>query len=88
MRQNTPDLLNPNSRARRILNSWKEISVLLDRGVRTLQRWEREYQTPVYRICIGTRSAVFAIPSELYAWILEMGAKNLDRAWARKNCLS
>lgn len=56
----------------RILNSWKEISAFLDRGVRTLQRWERDHRMPVHRIGDGPRSPVFAIPSELQAWILEI----------------
>ena len=55
------------------LNSWKEISLYLDRGVRTVQRWERELGLPVHRIGRGPRSPVHAFPSELQAWLLRMG---------------
>src|SRR5215467_7434723 len=53
------------------LNSWKEISVYLDRGVRTVQRWERELGLPVHRVGNGPRSPVHAFPSELKAWLLQ-----------------
>ncbi len=32
------------------LNGWKEIAVHLGRGVRTAQRWEKEYGLPVRRL--------------------------------------
>ena len=32
-----------------ILNSWKEIANYLGRGVRTVQRWERDLRLPVHR---------------------------------------
>jgi hypothetical protein len=52
-----------------MLNSWKEIASFLDRGVRTVQRWERELQLPVHRIGKGKRSPVYAITTELKLWI-------------------
>ena len=32
------------------LDSWKEIAAYLGRGIRTVQRWEREEGLPVHRI--------------------------------------
>ena len=55
------------------LNSWKEISLYLDRGIRTVQRWERELGLPVHRVGHGHRSPVHAFPGELQAWILRAG---------------
>lgn len=51
------------------LNSWKEIAQYLDRGVRTIQRWERGLGLPVHRIGKGKRSPVFATASELNVWL-------------------
>ena len=33
-----------------LLNSWKEIAAYMGRGVRTLQRWERDLALPVRRL--------------------------------------
>jgi|SRR5215510_9336216 len=52
-----------------ILNSWKEIAHYLNRGVRTVQRWEAELNLPVRRPHGRGRSAVVAIPSELDLWL-------------------
>jgi hypothetical protein len=52
-----------------ILNSWKEIAGYLDRGVRTVQRWEADLHLPVHRPQGHARSAVFALRSELDQWI-------------------
>jgi hypothetical protein len=56
------------------LNSWKEIASYLGRGVRTVQRWERELQLPVHRIGKGKRSPVFANSTELNFWLLTSDA--------------
>lgn len=53
----------------RILNSWKEIAAYLNRGVRTVQRWERELNLPVHRIGKGKRSPVYANVAELDFWL-------------------
>ncbi|HEV2961768.1 MAG TPA: hypothetical protein VG649_08105 [Candidatus Angelobacter sp.] len=52
-----------------ILNSWKEIAGYLNRGVRTVQRWEAELGMPVRRPRGKGRSAVIAICSEIDRWI-------------------
>ena len=57
-----------------VLNSWNEIARYLGRGVRTVQRWERELQLPVHRIGDGKRSPVYAVVSELKFWMVTSAA--------------
>ena len=52
-----------------ILNSWKEIALYLNRGVRTVQRWEAELGLPVRRPRAKSRSAVIALRSEIDQWL-------------------
>jgi hypothetical protein len=52
-----------------VLNSWKEIAEYMGRGVRTVQRWERDLRLPVHRIGRGKRSPVYAAIAELRFWI-------------------
>ena len=52
-----------------ILNGWKEIAHYMQRGVRTVQRWERELGLPVRRPHNGSRGAVIAIKADLDRWI-------------------
>ena len=65
---NTPD--GPQLRAgeHRRLDSWKEIAAYLGRGIRTVQRWEREEGLPVHRLAHAERGSVFADPTELTEW--------------------
>jgi phage terminase Nu1 subunit (DNA packaging protein) len=58
---------------RKILNSWKEIARYLDRGVRTVQRWE-DLGLPVRRLNQRGRGAVFAFRSELDSWLRQCSA--------------
>jgi hypothetical protein len=57
-----------------VLNSWKEIAFYLNRGVRTVQRWERDLNLPVHRIGKGSRSPVYALVPELRFWLTTSGA--------------
>jgi hypothetical protein len=59
-----------------MLNSWKEIASFLNRGVRTVQRWERELQLPVHRIGKGKRSPVYASAPELKFWVATSGVNH------------
>ena len=52
-----------------VLNSWKEIALYLNRGVRTVQRWEAELNLPIRRPHGRGRSAVVALRSELDLWL-------------------
>jgi hypothetical protein len=55
----------PNSR----LNGWKEIAAHFGRSVRTVQRWEKAFGMPVYRIGTGRGENVHASSAELDAWL-------------------
>lgn len=52
-----------------VLNSWKEIAVFLNRGVRTTQRWERSHGLPVHRVGTGRKAPVIAFAAELQDWL-------------------
>src|SRR5689334_7283409 len=52
-----------------LLNSWKEIAAYLNRGVRTVQRWEVELGLPVRRPRGRSRSAVIAFRADLDQWL-------------------
>ncbi len=51
------------------LDSWKEIATYLGRDVRTAQRWEGERHLPVRRLPGGDKPRVYALKSELDAWL-------------------
>lgn len=51
-----------------LLNGWKEIAVYLNRGVRTVQRWE-EFGLPVRRPAGRSRAAVIATTEDVDRWI-------------------
>src|ERR1700751_4547956 len=53
---------------RKILSTWKEIATYLNRGVRTVQRWESEFTMPVHRTG-EDRGSVFAFADELDSWL-------------------
>jgi len=63
----TPNGPPPRGGERR-LDSWKEIAAYLGRGVRTVQRWEREEGLPIHRLPHADRGSVFADPTELTEW--------------------
>jgi hypothetical protein len=67
------------NRAPVTLNSWKEIASYLDRGVRTVQRWERQLGLPVHRIGKGKRSPVYATTTELNFWMTTSEAGRVER---------
>jgi Tol biopolymer transport system component len=50
------------------LDSWKAIAAYLGRGVRTVQRWEREEGLPVHRLAHEKRGSVYARRREVDAW--------------------
>jgi Tol biopolymer transport system component len=63
---------------RQRLDSWKEIAAHLNRGARTVQRWEREEGLPVHRLAHDKRGSVYAYKEELDAW-WESRRVSLDR---------
>lgn len=56
-------------RADEVLNSWKEIACYLNRGVRTVQRWEADLALPVRRPRGKRRGAVIAMRADVNAWL-------------------
>jgi len=59
---------HPESSLHERLDSWKEIASYLNRGTRTVQRWEREEGLPVHRLLHEKLGSVYAFRSELDAW--------------------
>ena len=51
------------------LDSWKDIAAYLGRDLRTVQRWESERRLPVHRLPGGDKPRVYALQSELDAWL-------------------
>ena len=65
-----PIIEGPSAATLHALNSWKEIATHLGLGVRTVQRYEREFGMPVRRLNGKSRSSVHAYPNELHCWLL------------------
>jgi hypothetical protein len=51
------------------LSSWKEIAHYVGKGVRTVQRWERETGLPVRRPQGEGKGKVLAFPEEIDGWM-------------------
>lgn len=51
------------------LVGWKEIAAYFDKAERTVKRWERDRNLPVYRVPGGSSASVYAYPSELKKWL-------------------
>jgi TolB-like protein len=64
------------SRAER-LDGWKQIAAYLQRGVRTVRRWEREEGLPVHRHVHRVLGSVYAYQPEIDAW--QRWHRDLDR---------
>ena len=60
------------------LDSWKEIASYVKRGVRTVQRWERDSGLPIHRLNRDKRSVVFAFRSEIDGWWSSQGAGDTE----------
>lgn len=60
---------------RTILSSWKEIASYLGKGVRTVQRWERELDLPVRRPKPNEKQIVLAFPDELDSWLRQQSQR-------------
>ena len=73
---------------RKILNSWKEIAAYMGRGVRTVQRWERDFHLPVHRPSGHDRSAVIAFADEVDQWLASTPIKDGKQHLARSLHLS
>src|SRR5262249_33685669 len=67
-----------------LLNSWREIARYLNRGIRTVQRWEAELALPVRRPRGKTRTAVIARRSEIENWLNASPGSVSDRNCAAR----
>jgi phage terminase Nu1 subunit (DNA packaging protein) len=65
----------PSKQSSELLNSWKEISSYVGRGVRTVQRWERDFGLPVRRPGGHIRGAVIALRSDIDQWLSTRAAR-------------
>jgi hypothetical protein len=60
------------------LDSWKDIAAHLGREVRSVQRWESERGLPVHRLPGGDKPRVYALKSELDAWLRALGTEPVE----------
>ncbi len=69
----------------RVLTSWKEIAAYLGKGVRTVQRWEKDFGLPVRRPTGSDKSAILARTRDLDAWIaMRCSTRNLPDGTASR----
>ena len=72
-----------------ILSGWKDIANYLGKGVRTVQRYERELGLPIHRPAGKSLGSVIATKAELDRWVaagptrLNLAAKGL-RGWSNR----
>jgi hypothetical protein len=66
------------------LDSWKEIAAYLGHALRTVRRWEKERALPIHRIPGAGRRAVYALRSEIDAWLFEFERTEEQRGDVRK----
>jgi len=52
-----------------IISGWKDIATYLQKGVRTVQRYEREIGLPIRRPAGGSAGSVMATKAELDGWV-------------------
>jgi TolB-like protein/Tfp pilus assembly protein PilF len=69
MGETFPSASPPERAAEAPLDSWKEIAAYLGRDVTTVQRWEKREAMPVHRHVHEKRGSVYALGSELDAWL-------------------
>lgn len=68
-----------------LLCSWKEIAAYMGKGVRTVQRWERELGLPIRRPGSAHSHVVLAVQDEIDNWILSQGIREITEGNELKN---
>jgi hypothetical protein len=63
-----------------VLNSWKEVSNYIGRGVRTVQRWEKDFGLPVRRPSGHLRGSVIALKTDIDGWLSSRQAREAQQA--------
>ncbi len=72
-----------------VLTSWKEIASYLGKGVRTVQRWERQLGLPVRRpVNCAQKRIVLARRADLDAWIAQHWSEAVRAAESKSNGVS
>lgn len=71
-----------------VFTSWKEIAAYLNKGVRTVQRWEAEFGLPVKRPRERSRGIVHATREDLDRWLNSIWARRAVRATAMNKTAS
>jgi hypothetical protein len=69
----------PQKNTLEIFSGWKEIANYFGKGVRTVQRYERELRLPVHRPAGRSHAAVIATKAELDAWVAASAKRMLYR---------
>ena len=64
-----------------VMRSWKEIAHYLAASVKTVQRWEREYNLPVRRLRASKGVEVFGLREELDGWIHARTQRRENAPW-------
>jgi TolB-like protein len=67
------------------LESWKEIAAYLNRGVRTVRRWETEEGLPVHRHMHSSLGSVYAYKGEIDVWQQTRRRREVARATTRQS---
>jgi hypothetical protein len=80
-----PEGTNRSNDPNDFLDSWKEISLFLKRGIRTVQRWEATEGLPVHRHRHLKRGTVFAFASEIQVWLKTRDGEKLPRNGSTAN---
>lgn len=72
---NTPESVAGSSR----LVGWKEVATYLGKGVRTVQRWERELALPIHRVkTSGSGGSVYAERHEIDEWLERQSEEDIE----------
>jgi hypothetical protein len=88
-RHNLPSVNTPHPTPQpKVLRGWKDIASYLGKGVRTVQRYERELRLPVRRLAAGDRGSVTAFRHELDAWVLASPMRSSDKARFDSRCVA
>lgn len=68
----------PRSERNKELDGWKEIAFFLNRGIRTVQRWERAEGLPIHRHHHSKRGTVWAHATEIRAWVTARESRSVS----------
>jgi TolB-like protein/Tfp pilus assembly protein PilF len=85
MGETFPGTSSPERPVETPLDSWKEIAAYLNRDVTTVQRWEKREGMPVHRHVHDKRGSVYALGSELDAWLQSRKPPSIEEEKEQKS---